>query len=42
MSGYPNDFENRDKMYQHSSQSGEWNQAPAPKVESAAAGQGAS
>lgn len=33
MSVYPNDFENRDKMYQHSSQSGEWNQAPAPKVE---------
>ena len=33
MSGYPNDFENRDEMYQHSSQSGEWNQAPAPKLE---------
>lgn len=33
MSGYPNDFENRDEMYQHSSQSGEWNQALAPKLE---------
>ena len=33
MSEYHNNFENRDEMYQHSGQSGEWNQAPAPKVE---------
>lgn len=31
MSGYYNNFESRDKMYQYSSQSGELNQAPAPK-----------